>query len=105
MVLPPKFFLGRQYPIRFCKKKSKDVTILASFGGELGIRTLGPFRDTAFRVLHHRPLGQLSIYEINRFPGCLFVAYRNFVEHGRKTCFYEIPKGFWKKERTQERTP
>lgn len=31
------------------------------FGGELGIRTLGPFRDTAFRVLHLRPLGQLSI--------------------------------------------
>lgn len=31
-------------------------------GGELGIRTLGPFRDTAFRVLHHRPLGQLSIF-------------------------------------------
>ena len=32
------------------------------FGGELGIRTLGPVRDTAFRVLHHRPLGQLSIF-------------------------------------------
>ena len=30
-------------------------------GGELGIRTLGPFRDTAFRVLHLRPLGQLSV--------------------------------------------
>ena len=25
--------------------------IVVSFGGELGIRTLGPFRDTAFRVL------------------------------------------------------
>lgn len=30
-------------------------------GGEFGIRTQGPLRDTAFRVLHHRPLGQLSI--------------------------------------------
>ena len=38
------------------------------FGGELGIRTLGPFRDTAFRVLHLRPLGQLSICQSeNRF--------------------------------------
>ena len=32
------------------------------FGGELGIRTLETFRFTAFRVLHLRPLGQLSIY-------------------------------------------
>ena len=31
------------------------------FGGELGIRTLEAFRLTAFRVLHLRPLGQLSI--------------------------------------------
>ena len=30
------------------------------FGGELGIRTLGGFTLTAFRVLHLRPLGQLS---------------------------------------------
>ena len=33
------------------------------FGGELGIRTLEAFRLTAFRVLHLRPLGQLSIYQ------------------------------------------
>ena len=31
------------------------------FGGELGIRTLETFRSTAFRVLHLRPLGQLSV--------------------------------------------
>ena len=31
-------------------------------GGELGIRTLGEFPHTAFRVLHLRPLGQLSLY-------------------------------------------
>ncbi len=36
--------------------------LVSSYGGELGIRTLGPFRDTAFRVLHLRPLGQLSVY-------------------------------------------
>ena len=30
-------------------------------GGELGIRTLGEFPHTAFRVLHLRPLGQLSV--------------------------------------------
>ena len=33
-----------------------------SFGGESGIRTLGEFPHTAFRVLHLRPLGQLSLY-------------------------------------------
>ena len=30
------------------------------YGGELGIRTLGGLTLTAFRVLHLRPLGQLS---------------------------------------------
>ncbi len=35
------------------------------FGGELGIRTLGEFPHTAFRVLHLRPLGQLSVYVEN----------------------------------------
>ena len=37
------------------------------FGGELGIRTLEAFRLTAFRVLHLRPLGQLSVYVIPHF--------------------------------------
>ena len=37
---------------------AKDV----SHGGELGIRTLGTSLYTAFRVLHLRPLGQLSVY-------------------------------------------
>ena len=37
------------------------------FGGELGIRTLGTFLYTAFRVLHLRPLGQLSVYVIPHF--------------------------------------
>ena len=32
-------------------KIRQGLYILASFGGELGIRTLGPVRDTAFRVL------------------------------------------------------
>ena len=31
-----------------------------TFGGEFGIRTQGTLLYTAFRVLHHRPLGQLS---------------------------------------------
>lgn len=34
---------------------------LLALGGELGIRTLETLRSTAFRVLHHRPLGQLSV--------------------------------------------
>ena len=44
------------------KKEDTDiVSISASFvGGELGIRTLGGLTLTAFRVLHLRPLGQLS---------------------------------------------
>ena len=37
------------------------------FGGELGIRTLGTFLYTAFRVLHLRPLGQLSVYVIPHY--------------------------------------
>ena len=40
--------------------ESLDMT--GFFGGELGIRTLETFRSTAFRVLHLRPLGQLSVY-------------------------------------------
>ena len=40
------------------------MSLLDFFGGELGIRTLEAFRLTAFRVLHLRPLGQLSIYVI-----------------------------------------
>ena len=42
-------------------KRKKPLSRLLLFGGELGIRTLGAFLHTAFRVLHLRPLGQLSI--------------------------------------------
>ena len=42
------------------KKKSPENRLFTGlFGGELGIRTL-----EAFRVLHLRPLGQLSVYVI-----------------------------------------
>ena len=48
--------------------KKKSTVILSklrwTYGGELGIRTLETFRLTAFRVLHLRPLGQLSVYVI-----------------------------------------
>ena len=47
------------------KKKACKLACLQAFcGGELGIRTLEAFRLTAFRVLHLRPLGQLSVYVI-----------------------------------------
>ena len=47
------------------KKKSPENRLVTGlFGGELGIRTLEAFRLTAFRVLHLRPLGQLSVYVI-----------------------------------------
>lgn len=42
-------------------KSPKNLDFSGFFGGELGIRTLGTFLYTAFRVLHLRPLGQLSI--------------------------------------------
>ena len=50
-----------------CKKESpviwaESLDMTGLFGGELGIRTLETFRSTAFRVLHLRPLGQLSVY-------------------------------------------
>lgn len=50
------------------KKKSPENRLFTGlFGGELGIRTLEAFRLTAFRVLHLRPLGQLSVYVILHF--------------------------------------
>ena len=47
------------------KRKVQQTRMFTGlFGGELGIRTLEAFRLTAFRVLHLRPLGQLSVYVI-----------------------------------------
>ena len=48
----------------FAPDASIPVTL---YGGELGIRTLETFRSTAFRVLHLRPLGQLSVSIFVRF--------------------------------------
>ena len=48
-------------------KSPKNLDFSGFFGGELGIRTLGTFLYTAFRVLHLRPLGQLSVYVIPYF--------------------------------------
>ncbi len=49
---------------------SKPIGFTGRSGGELGIRTPEAFRPTAFRVLHLRPLGQLSIYYCYYcFPG------------------------------------
>ena len=50
-------------PNSFLKQKAITADAVMTFsGGELGIRTLGEFPHTAFRVLHLRPLGQLSVY-------------------------------------------
>ena len=50
------------------KRKVQQTRLFTGlFGGELGIRTLEAFRLTAFRVLHLRPLGQLSVYVIPHF--------------------------------------
>ena len=50
--------------VRQKRKVQQTLEFTGLFGGELGIRTLEAFRLTAFRVLHLRPLGQLSIYVI-----------------------------------------
>ena len=52
---------------RYKKKACKRACLQAFCGGELGIRTLETFRSTAFRVLHLRPLGQLSVSIFVRF--------------------------------------
>lgn len=51
------------------KEKVRQTRLFTGLcGGELGIRTLETSRPTAFRVLHLRPLGQLSICQPeNRF--------------------------------------
>ena len=49
------------------KNAGAKQTLLRRCGGELGIRTLEAFRLTAFRVLHLRPLGQLSVSIFTRF--------------------------------------
>gem|GEM_PF-6175304 len=49
------------YPLSL-KQKAPSQGRCFLLGGELGIRTLGEFPHTAFRVLHLRPLGQLSVY-------------------------------------------
>ena len=65
------------------KKACKPAWLLAFCGGELGIRTLETFRSTAFRVLHLRPLGQLSVYVQSAFSfQKLFV--KNALERRRK---------------------
>ena len=48
-------------PFKAKLKACKRACLQAFCGGELGIRTLETFRSTAFRVLHLRPLGQLSV--------------------------------------------
>ena len=53
-----------QYQRYTIKTRRKLYVACGGFGGELGIRTLEAFRLTAFRVLHLRPLGQLSVYVI-----------------------------------------
>ena len=45
---------------KWSRKKPANGLVYRLFGGELGIRTLGTFLYTTFRVSHLRPLGQLS---------------------------------------------
>ena len=48
--------------LKKAKRKKPEIGLITGFfdGGECGIRTHGPLRDTAFRVPHDRPLWQLS---------------------------------------------
>ena len=52
----------RRLFLRSIKSRRERYEVRGDAGGELGIRTLEAFRPTAFRVLHLRPLGQLSMY-------------------------------------------
>ena len=58
--------LARSNPLM--KRKKDRLSSVFFIGGESGIRTLGTFRHTTFRVSHLRPLGQLSNhYFVRRF--------------------------------------
>ena len=64
------------------KRKKPEIGLITGFfdGGELGIRTLGTFLYTTFRVSHLRPLGQLSVYFLN----CSFLIQKRFGENYRR---------------------
>ena len=68
---------------------TESVQLSALSGGELGIRTLGTFRYTAFRVLHLRPLGQLSVSQLY-FTTFSLIFNHNFPWHSRS--FQEVGK-------------
>ena len=60
----PRFCMFEAKPQKMPQKRKKrleNMVFSSLIGGELGIRTLGGLPHTAFRVLHLRPLGQLSI--------------------------------------------
>ena len=59
------------------------------FGGELGIRTLETSRSTAFRVLHLRPLGQLSICQSEN---CLQNFWKELTERTTKYSVFRTVK-------------
>ena len=60
--VPENPFAIRAFEPPWGKRKEPAFVSKAGsyYGGELGIRTLGGLTLTAFRVLHLRPLGQLS---------------------------------------------
>ena len=68
--------------LKKAKRKKPEIGLITGFfdGGELGIRTLGTFLYTTFRVSHLRPLGQLSVYLLN----CSFLIQKRFGENYRR---------------------
>ena len=68
--------------LKKAKRKKPEIGLITGFfdGGELGIRTLGTFLYTTFRVAHLRPLGQLSVYLLN----CSFLVQKRFGENYRR---------------------
>ena len=68
--------------LKKAKRKKPEIGLITGFfdGGELGIRTLGTFLYTTFRVSHLRPLGQLSVYFLN----CSFLIRKRFGENYRR---------------------
>lgn len=56
-------------------KKQVPMRNLSNFGGEIGIRTPGPFQVNGFQDRRFRPLSHLSIYLNALFLSAMFILY------------------------------
>lgn len=97
------------------KRKVQQTRLFTGlFGGELGIRTLGPFRDTAFRVLCRKGSHRTGRVRAGQFvPGFSAVSSRFRGAKARKMAWVQVKpasavlapfgKIFWKNARFHAR--